>query len=234
MLGAAVMTFLNSTDKTIAWVEVDASHPGTAMGLVRPEVDKLVMAVELVYRKALSQGSIGASPVKTTPILFGPPPSYSGGPASIVPTDVPRLEAVIGLLDVKPPKRVETALLEFDTALKSRDVRRQYIHSVVALEALFGDAHPEMLRYKIALRGAQLIPSLQADKKAGFDRLRNAYDTRSQFVHGTWDKGTLKQAEADAENLLNLTSEAILAFLERAAKNLTVSFPDLDDELFLR
>jgi len=146
---------------------------------------------------------------------------------------VPVLEELLNVLQGTFPQRIGTALLEFDTALKSEDVRRQFIHAVIVLEALFGDQMTEALSYKVPLRAAQPIPSLASDKKKGYETLRDAYSLRSRFVHGVWSDKHLTAAEGQIEGVLQLTGEAVQEFLFRARDDKIVDFPALDEELFL-
>lgn len=117
--------------------------------------------------------------------------------------------------------------------MKSDDVRRQFIHAVVALEALFGDDATEALSYKVPLRAVQIVPSLSGRKSEAFKRLREAYLLRSKFVHGTWDESALSKATAMVDWLRQTTAEAIREFLLRIKSAQLAKFPELDAELFL-
>jgi len=139
--------------------EFDAADEVEAIGRAEEEFRNLVMALELITVKAVGYSGPAVSPKKEAGglLLFhAERKAYGGGPASVEPGHIAVLEEVAMTLDTKPTKRIATALLEYDTALKSDDVRRQLIHAVVALEALFGDEATEALSYKVPLRRCSL------------------------------------------------------------------------------
>ncbi len=231
----AAITFRDMAVPCIFHSQTEGDNPAQAQEQVRTEFQKLAMAIELVTERAVTLGgTIGAiAPLARGVIISSPRGPYRGGPASIDLAQVQILTEIMDTLDTKPTKRIETAMLEYDTALKSGDVRRQFIHAAVALEAVFGDDATEALSYKVPLRAACLIPSLKDTKQEGFEFLREAYTLRSKFVHGTWDQKTLVRAEATVDRLIALTAEAVLEFLFRIKDSRPSDFPALDVEAFL-
>jgi hypothetical protein len=211
---------------------VDERAAGNALSIAFQD---LIMAIQLVTNRAvdLVGWAVGKPDAGGIFFVVGNEKKYRGGPATIAPGAAPVLEELLKVLEGTFPQRIDTALLEFETALKSEDVRRQFIHSVVALEALFGDDKSrENLRFKVSLRSVQLIPSLAAKRKEGFKIVQNAYDLRSTFVHGSWNEKTLKDAEEQIDQVFQITGEALQEFLFRARDGKVVDFPALDEELF--
>ncbi len=230
----AIQTLRLSVMDCVLSTEIEATDSGAAHERGRQAIEKVVMAIELVTGKPVTLAGTVVSPVALGgAVLFSMPrKDYSGGPASVGAAQAQAIEEIVTVLDTKPSKRVETALLEYDTMLKSDDVRRQFIHGVVALEALFGDERGAP-SYKIPLRAAQLLPSLREHRFDGFGRLRKFYSLRNKFVHGIWDEDTFREAKGTVEDLLSLTAEAVQEFLFRIKDGLPTGFPDLDRQLFL-
>lgn len=236
-LEIAVSLLRETAVETNVRIEAEASDLETAVKEATQEFERLVFAVELVRKKAVELVPMIAGPADEGGVFtfFRPKKEYRGGPASVDLGDAPTLEAIVTILDTRATKRIETALLEFDTALKSapEDPRRLFIHAVVALEALFGDDETEAAAYKVRLRATRFIPSLRGRPAEGLETFRKVYGIRSKFVHGTWDERTLREAGERADELLDLTAEAILEFLNRIRDSRPTSFPDLDTELLL-
>ncbi len=211
----------------------NAANEQAALDLLLPRVQNFIMTIQILTTRAVElTGLVVGIPEGGTFFPVAYKKKYRGGPATI--PSLPVLKELMDVLDGSFPKRIETALVEFDTALKSEDVRRQFIHSVVVLEGLFGDASTEALSYKVPLRAVQLVPSLASDKKKGFETIRSAYSLRSNFVHGTWSAKTLEQADDQIERILQLTGEALQEFLFRVRDGKAVDFPALDEELLLK
>lgn len=230
----AVQNLRLSAMGCVMHTEVEANDIDAALERGEQMIQQVIMAIELITRKAVAiTGSTVRPPEFGGAVTsFAPRTGYRGGPASVDAALVQRIEEVATVLDTKPSKRVETAMLEYDTALKSDDVRRQFIHGVVALEALFGDESTEALSYKVPLRAVHLIPSLRGRRSEGFGELRQFYRLRSKFVHGTWDANTLAEAKGLVDELTGVTAEAVLEFLSRFRDGRSTDFPDLDEELF--
>ena len=232
-LSAAISLLHSMASECILRYAVQAPDVDTVMATEGRRIAQFVQAIELLTGKAVELGHIMFAPeVGGIAFFYGQTRAFRGGPASIGPQMVTVLDEVLQVLQANVPKRIETALLEYDTALKSEDIRRQFIHSVVALEALFGDSASEALSYKVPLRAALLIPSLATRKKEGFRRLRQAYNTRNAFVHGTWDQRVLTEAETIVDEVVSLTGEAVFEFLQRVKDGKQHEFPALDEEVF--
>jgi hypothetical protein len=223
------------TADCILRLRFDATNLGKAMDRARQEFQKIALAIELITVKVatLSGPAVGPEDAGGRFVFLSPKRQYRGGRASIQAEHVTVLKEIMTTLDTKPTTRIEIALLEFDTALKSGDVRRQLIHAVVALEALFGDAATEALRYKVPLRAVQIIPSLKKKREKAFKQLQTAYDLRSKFVHGAWNRKMVREAEGLIDELLALAAEGVLEFLFRIEDQRPTDFPGLDAELFL-
>ncbi len=215
--------------------EFEAADPPEAVERALEEFQKLLLAIEFITVKAVALSGPGVIPKEFvgTYIFFAPKKSYRGGAASVEEAELTVLKEIMDTLDAQPTTRIVTAQLEYDTALKSDDVRRQLIHAVIALEALFGDGETEAINYKVRLRALKLIPSLRKNVKQGMQLLKDAYTLRSSFVHGTWNKDTLRKADSLMDELLAATAEGVLEFVFRIKDSRSTEFPTLDTELFL-
>lgn len=84
-----------------------------------------------------------------------------------------------------------------------------FIDTVTALEALFNDGAPD-IKYKLAIRGAMILSFLKepVDKNA-FNLLKDAYDRRSDIIHG---RGRKMVQSDDYRKIRQITRNCLKAY----------------------
>lgn len=97
--------------------------------------------------------------------------------------DLRRLLA--GLRSIEGDRRLALILERFDSAYSRHSPEDRLIDLWIALEALILSDGSSELRYRAALRLAQLVGEDSEAKTQAFDLARRSYDCRSRVVHGS-------------------------------------------------
>lgn len=119
-------------------------------------------------------------------------------------------------------KQLRVAMEFFESNREQKSEEQRLIHLMVALESLFSPSDQKELSYRIRQYASQLVGKTSLDRIRINSIIKNMYDIRSKFVHGSLDvdkyyEGSLIKVENNIE-LMDITRRCILAFLTLAAR----------------
>jgi hypothetical protein len=171
-------------------------RPGSGQGLFEiatEKCDEAIAGLRLYKLGGVSYNSIKLEVIAWEPFAFGgfilKPAVVSIGPRyELTADEIPAFEDFWGNFRRqrgRKRRRQDLALRRFNLAYERALPEDRLIDYAIALEALLlkGDEQQE-LSYRLALRGSALLGENPDARLEIFSRLRTAYSTRSNIVHG--------------------------------------------------
>lgn len=148
--------------------------------------------------------------------------------------DIEKLQSFFKALAEVDQSSFSVAISRFNDSYTREEDRDRFIDLLIALEALFGESG-DSVGYKIRLRCACFLgrfPEIGEDKRQVFDFLKEAYDKRSDILHGRrksldWTSGKT------CLKLENLVRQSIVHMLLEAKAGNVLTPDKLDQFLFL-
>ena len=185
-------------------------------GNIDKDIEKIIYALRL-----FKAGAISYFGVLVFPKVWGGIYSFhmsrenrtpiEGEDYIILNEDIENLEALWNLfkqVNITPNSFLETAIRRLNISYEKR-LEDRIIDLMIVLEALFQDSNGE-LSYKLSLRCAYFIGKNADERKEIFDKLREAYKTRSKIVHGETKVSSLPDL---VKNVDGYVREAIKNYL---------------------
>lgn len=120
---------------------------------------------------------------------------------------------LLELNDKSEPDNLSIALRRFNSAYHG-NIEDRLVDHIIALEFLYL-GHEQELKYRLALRTAYLLGRDESERKVIFNKMRKAYNVRSDIVHGNRqvDRVVLEEIVTDTEEYLRRSIRRFLRLL---------------------
>jgi hypothetical protein len=135
-------------------------------------------------------------------------------PYRLDPAERPALVAFASKLDevggARGSRSLRVALERFDTVERFGPEENRIIDAVIAMEAILLKGIKDELKFRFALRGARLVGKTPNERSDLFKVLKDAYDRRSDIVHGSGSTSTAPTADEISDLARRVIGEFVL------------------------
>lgn len=122
--------------------------------------------------------------------------------------EISKLTEIITTPKSEIDRKVRNALLIFEIQTSVTDERLRLVLLTTCMESLLlGKSDRDYLRWRLAEKSAFLFPS---NRETIYEKVKEAYDKRSGFVHGSGEKVT--------KEYTNLIETTVISILKRLVK----------------
>jgi hypothetical protein len=134
----------------------------------------------------------------------------------------------------KNNRYIEIAIRYFNFANERDSNEDKMVDYIIALEALYLNGDHGEFTYRLAHRAASMLGSTFDKRRETFRNVRDAYDLRSQIVHGGSDPKKRKITNEDVEKVNNYVRMSIVAYLNlnKTHNSQKLILEKIDESLF--
>lgn len=134
----------------------------------------------------------------------------------------------------KDNRYIEIAIRYFNFAKERDSNEDKIVDFVIALEALYLNGDHGEFTYKLAHHAASMLGSTFDRRRVAFERVKAAYNLRSQIVHGGSDPKKRKITNEDVEKVDNYVRISIVKYLNLNKKynSKKLILEKIDESLF--
>lgn len=134
----------------------------------------------------------------------------------------------------KDNRYIEIAIRYFNFAKERDSNEDKIVDFVIALEALYLNGDHGEFTYKLAHRAASMLGSTFDRRRVAFEKVKAAYNLRSQIVHGGSDPKKRKITNEDVEKVDNYVRISIVEYLNLNKKynSKKLILEKIDESLF--
>jgi hypothetical protein len=205
----------------------------TSTGEDQEELRKTITLLRLFKPSTLRYGPIETKPIQWVPfggVITSGREEMFGGFYHFNISELPELKKLrsnIKRMDLSNVYPLEIALKRFNFAHERMSLEDKLIDIMIGFETLYSDSNTE-IRYKISLRTAILIGENLDQRKIIFRIMQEAYNMRSDLVHGRKLEGKVSVSEPVNKEftmhefvdfIKNYLSDSIKAFIVLSAEN---------------
>lgn len=134
----------------------------------------------------------------------------------------------------KNNRYIEIAIRYFNFANERDSNEDKMVDYIIALEALYLNGDHGEFTYRLAHRAASMLGSTFDKRRETFRNVRDAYDLRSQIVHGGSDPKKRKITNEDVEKVNNYVRISIVEYLNlnKTHNSKKLILEKIDESLF--